>query len=298
MDGIPRIESIVMHAPRALLTGFGRILASCLSVVAHRRPPLLPRLDHALFARAAVLVLSIALPQGAWEAASAPLTGGGPAFAALVFTKTSGFRHDSIPAGITAIKSLGEQHNFRVDASEDGTVFTDENLARYQVVIFFSTTGDVLAPGEQAAFERFIRRGGGFVGVHAAVDSGYDWPWYGGLVGTYFDSHPDIQPALLKVVDATHVSTKHLPAQWTRTDEWYNFRADPSPYVRVLIQIDETTYSGGRMGAHHPISWCHAYEGGRAWYTAMGHTTETYQDPLFLSHLLGGIRWAAGTTPE
>jgi cytochrome c len=298
IDGIPPIGSIVMRAHGALLTGFSQILASCLSVVAHHRPPLPPWLDHALLARAAVLVLSIALPQAAWEAASAPLTGGGPAFAALVFTKTSGFRHDSIPAGITAIKSLGEQHNFRVDASEDGTVFTDANLARYQVVIFFSTTGDVLAPGEQAAFERFIRRGGGFVGIHAATDSGHEWPWYGGLVGTYFDSHPAIQPALLKVVDATHVSTRHLPAEWRRTDEWYNFREDPSPAVRVLIQIDETTYSGGRMGAHHPISWCHAYDGGRAWYTAMGHTTESYQDPLFLSHLLEGIRWAAGATPE
>ena len=287
-----------MHAHGALLTGFGRILASCLSVAAHRRPPPLPSLDHALFARAAVLLLSIALPQSAWEAASTPSTGGGPAFAALVFTKTSGFRHDSIPAGITAIKSLGDQHKFRVEASEDGTVFTDENLARYQVVIFLNTTGDVLAPGEQAAFERFIRRGGGFVGIHAATDTEYEWPWYGGLVGTYFDSHPAIQPALLKVVDATHVSTKPLPAEWTRTDEWYNFREDPSPSVRVLIQIDETTYSGGRMGANHPISWCHAYDGGRAWYTAMGHTTESYQDPLFLSHLLGGIRWVVSTTPE
>jgi len=243
-------------------------------------------------------LLSIVLPGCAWNAASTPSASHGPAFAVLVFTKTSGFRHDSIPAGITAIKSLGDQHNFRVDAGEDGTVFSDENLARYQVVIFLNTTGDVLDPGEEAAFERFVRRGGGFVGIHAATDTEYEWPWYGGLVGTYFDSHPAIQPALLKVVDATHVSTKHLPAEWTRTDEWYNFRDDPSPRVQVLIRIDETTYTGGRMGANHPISWSHAYDGGRAWYTAMGHTTESYQDPLFLSHLLGGIRWAASATPE
>jgi type 1 glutamine amidotransferase len=243
-------------------------------------------------------LLSIVLPCCAWKAASSPSTGRGSAFAALVFTKTAGFRHDSIPAGIAAIKSLGDQHNFRVDASEDGTIFTDENLARYQVVIFLNTTGDVLDPGEQAAFERFIRRGGGFVGIHAATDTEYEWPWYGGLVGTYFESHPAIQPALLKVVDATHVSTKHLPAEWTRPDEWYNFREDPSPHVRVLMRIDEATYTGGRMGANHPISWYHVYDGGRAWYTAMGHTTESYQEPLFLSHLLGGIQWAASAAPE
>ncbi len=294
-----------MHAHGALLTGFGRMLATCFAVAAHRRPPLLPSLDRALLARArallaraAILLLSIVLPGCAWNAASTPSASHGPAFAVLVFTKTSGFRHDSIPAGITAIKSLGDQHNFRVDAGEDGTVFSDENLARYQVVIFLNTTGDVLDPGEEAAFERFVRRGGGFVGIHAATDTEYEWPWYGGLVGTYFDSHPAIQPALLKVVDATHVSTEHLPAEWTRPDEWYNFREDPSPHVQVLIRIDETTYAGGRMGANHPISWYHAYDGGRAWYTVMGHTTESYQDPLFLSHLLGGIRWAASATPE
>jgi type 1 glutamine amidotransferase len=289
---------MIMPAHRVLLTGIGRRVASHVSVAAHRTPPLLPSVDGALFARAAIIWLSIVLPDHAWKAASAQPTGQAPAFAVLVFTKTAGFRHDSIPAGIAALKLLGDQHNFHVDASEDAAVFTAESLARYRLVIFLNTTGDILDRGEQAAFERFIQRGGGFVGIHAATDTEYEWPWYGQLVGTYFDSHPAIQTATLRVVEATHASTKPLPAEWPRRDEWYNFRADPSSRVQVLLRIDETTYSGGSMGTNHPISWYHEYDGGRAWYTAMGHTAESYKEPLFLSHLLGGIRWAAGAIPE
>jgi type 1 glutamine amidotransferase len=221
-----------------------------------------------------------------------------PAFTILVFTKTAGFRHDSISAGLAAIQALGNKHNFHVHVNEDAIVFSDNHLARYRCVVFLNTTGDILDSDAQAAFERFIRRGGGFVGVHAAADTESEWPWYGKLLGAYFDSHPAIQTATLKVIDATHPSTKHLPAMWRRRDEWYNFRSDPSSRVNVLIQIDETTYSGGKMGASHPITWYHRYDGGRAWYTALGHTAESYQDELFLNHLLGGIRWAAGATPE
>jgi type 1 glutamine amidotransferase len=218
----------------------------------------------------------------------------GPAFSVLLFSRTAGFRHDSIAAGIAAIGALGEQNNFRVDAGEDAKVFTDENLARYQVVIFMNTTGEVLDAGGQAALEKFIRGGGGFVGIHAASDTGYDWPWYGGLVGTYFLRHPAIQPATLKVVDASHVSTRHLPLEWRRTDEWYDFHHGLDADVTVLIRIDETTYRGGRMGADHPMAWYHKYGGGRAWYTALGHTIASYAEPLFLEHLRGGILWAAG----
>lgn len=214
----------------------------------------------------------------------------------LVFTKTAGFRHASIPAGIAAIMSLGDEHQFHVDASEDAVVFTDDNLARYQVVIFFNTTGDILDPAQEAAFARFIQNGGGFVGIHSASDTEHDWVWYGQLVGTFFDSHPAIQTATTNVVDATHDSTRLLPETWIRTDEWYNFRSDPSPAVSVLITLDETTYDGGTLGDSHPISWYHEFDGGRAWYTAMGHTSESYSEPLFLSHLLGGILWAAGVT--
>jgi type 1 glutamine amidotransferase len=217
-----------------------------------------------------------------------------PAFSVLLFSRTAGFRHDSIAAGIAAIGALSEQNNFRVDAVEDAKAFADENLARYRAVIFMNTTGEVLDAGGQAAFEKFIRRGGGFVGIHAASDTEYDWPWYGGLVGTYLLRHPVIQPATLKVVDPSHISTRHLPLEWRRTDEWYDFRHDLDPDITVLIRIDETTYRGAGMNADHPMAWYHHYDGGRAWYTALGHTIASYAEPLFLEHLRGGILWAAG----
>ena len=216
-------------------------------------------------------------------------------FSVLIFSKTAGYRHNSIPAGTAAIQALGRQHDFGVDATEDAARFSDDGLRAYQVVVFLNTTGAVLDAAQQAAFERFIRRGGGFVGVHSAADTEYDWPWYGQLVGAYFESHPAIQPAVVKVVDSAHPSTRGLPADWARTDEWYNFRADPSPNVHVLARLDEATYSGGKMGANHPLSWYHEYDGGRAWYTGMGHTAESFSEPLFLDHLLGGIIWASGT---
>ena len=216
-------------------------------------------------------------------------------FVVLVFTKTQGFRHPSIPAGIAAIKSLGVKHHFDVHTSEDAALFTHANLARYRVVIFLNTTGDILTPDQQSAFERFMKRGGGFVGIHAATDTEYDWPWYGRLIGAYFADHPDIQPATVKSMDTTHLSTQHLPVAWRHTDEWYNFRQDPSSHVTVLLTVDETTYRGGRMGPSHPIAWYHHYDGGRAWYTAMGHTIASYEEPWFLTHILGGILWAAET---
>src|SRR5215510_1536840 len=212
---------------------------------------------------------------------------------ALVFSKTAGFRHDSIPDGLAAISQLGQQNNFDVDATEDASVFTDANLARYQTVVFLNTTGDLLDNGQQAAFERYIRNGGGFVGVHSATDTEYDWAWYGGLVGAYFQSHPMIQPAKIVVEDGSHPSTTTLPVEWRRTDEWYNFRSNPRGRVKVLATLDETTYSGGAMGADHPIAWCQLYDGGRAWYTAGGHTRESYAEPLFRQHLLGGIQFTA-----
>jgi type 1 glutamine amidotransferase len=217
-----------------------------------------------------------------------------PRFSALVFSKTGGYRHDSIDEGIAAITALGAAHQFRVDATEDAAVFTDAQLASYQVVIFLNTTGDILDDGQQAAFERFIRGGGGFVGVHSATDTEYDWPWYHELVGAYFQNHPAIQLAALDVVDRRHLSSRGLPSRWERTDEWYNFRSAPGAGVTILAALDETSYSGGTMGASHPIAWYHMYDGGRAWYTALGHTVASYAEPLFLDHLLGGVRWAAG----
>ena len=215
-------------------------------------------------------------------------------FAALIFSKTSGFRHDSIPQGIAAIEALGAEHGFAVETTEDVAGFTDAALARYRVIVFLNTTGDILDAGQKAAFERYIRSGGGFVGVHSASDTDYRWPWYGRLVGAYFASHPAIQRATIRIENASHQSMQGLPVTWERTDEWYNFRDNPRSAVRVLATLDESTYSGGTMGTDHPIAWCQRIGGGRSWYTAMGHTAESYAEPLFRLHLLGGIESAAG----
>jgi type 1 glutamine amidotransferase len=212
----------------------------------------------------------------------------------LVFSKTAGFRHDSIPAGIAAIRSLGRANGFSVTATENAKAFAAKNLRRFDAVVFLSTTGDVLAPKQQKAFQSYIRKGGGWVGIHSAADTEYDWPFYGRLLGAYFLSHPAIQPAVCNVTDRSHPSTKPLPVRWSRTDEWYNFRSNPRGAVHVLATLDESTYTGGTMGADHPIAWCHSFKGGRAWYTAGGHTIESYSEPDFREHLLGGILWAAG----
>jgi type 1 glutamine amidotransferase len=215
----------------------------------------------------------------------------------LVFSKTAGFRHDSIPAGIAAIRSLGQANGFSVTATANAAAFTRKRLRGFDAVVFLSTTGDVLAPRQQRAFRSYIGHGGGWVGIHSAADTEYDWPFYGRLLGAYFQSHPAIQQAVIDVADRSHPSTKRVPAHWMRTDEWYNFAADPRGRVHVLATIDESTYSGGTMGTDHPITWCHPFKGGRAWYTAGGHTIESYAEPTFRRHLLGGILWAAGAAP-
>ncbi|MGI5471753.1 ThuA domain-containing protein [Streptomyces sp. CA-132043] len=242
-------------------------------------------------AAAATLLATMALP----GAAASP-QGGSAADDArvLVFSKTAGFRHDSIPDGIATVKDLGTQHGFAVDATEDAGAFTPDNLAKYDAVVWLSTTGDVLDATQQAAFEKYIAAGGGYVGVHAAADTEYDWPFYGGLAGAYFQSHPAIQPATLRVEDRAHPATAHLPAAWERTDEWYNYRTNPRDRAHILATLDESTYTGGSMGEDHPFAWCQEYRGGRAFYTGAGHAKESYADPAFRTHLLGGIRYATG----
>jgi type 1 glutamine amidotransferase len=216
----------------------------------------------------------------------------------LVFSRTEGFRHDSIPDGIAAIQRLGADNGFGVDATEDPGAFTDANLGNYQAVVFLLTTGTVLQPDQKEAFQRFIEAGNGYVGVHSAADTEYDWAWYGQLMGAYFQDHPAIQPAEVDVPDHSHPSTAALPDVWPRTDEWYNFRTNPRDNgVTVLATLDESTYSGGTMGADHPIMWYHDFDGGRAWYTGMGHTRESYSEPLFVQSLLGAIQYATGESP-
>lgn len=214
----------------------------------------------------------------------------------LVFSKTAAYRHDSIPDGIAALTNASADAGYTMAASEDASLFTDDGLAKLDVVVFLSTTGDILDDDQQAAFERFIERGGGFVGIHSASDTEYDWPFYGGLVGAYFREHPDVQPATLDVEAPDDPTMLGVPAPWTRTDEWYAFQSNPRPNVEVLMTLDESSYDPGTatMGGDHPITWCHEYEGGRAFYTALGHTPESYSDPIFVGILTRAIRWAGG----
>jgi uncharacterized protein len=211
----------------------------------------------------------------------------------LIFSKTNGFRHESIPAGIEAIKKLGADNHFSVDATEDSTFLSDANLGQYNEIIFLSTTGTVLGTEQEQALQNFIHKGGGFVGIHAASDCEYQWPWYVKLIGGNFESHPKPQQAKLMVVNKKHPSTKHLPDVWERTDEWYNFK-NLNPDVTVLIKIDETSYTGGKNGDNHPMAWYHEYDGGKVFYTELGHTKEAFSEPLYLQHLLGGIKYAMG----
>lgn len=212
----------------------------------------------------------------------------------LVFSRTLGFRHASIPAAIQAVEGIARAQQMIVEATEDPTWFADTTLARFDAVVFLMTTGDVLDAAQQSAFERFVRAGGGFVGVHSASDTEYDWAWYGGLVGAYFASHPAVQPATVHVVTAAHPSLLGVPTSFTRSDEWYDFVAPPSPLATILLRVDEASYSGGQMGAVHPIAWAQPYDGGRAWYTGMGHTEASYAEPVFVAHLTGGLLWAVG----
>jgi type 1 glutamine amidotransferase len=171
-------------------------------------------------------------------------------------------------------------------------------LAGFDAIVFLSTTGDILDPAEQAAMESFVQSGHGYVGIHSASDTEYEWPWYGGLVGAYFADHPAIQPAVVRSTGSGHPAGASLPAQTERVDEWYNFREVPGPGTVVLATIDESTYDGGTMGANHPIAWAHEYEGGRAFYTGFGHTIESYTEDVVVDHLTAGLAWAAGIDEE
>lgn len=211
----------------------------------------------------------------------------------LVFTKTAGWRHESLPTTIAALQRLGEKEGITVDHTEDATEFNTANLARYRAVVFGSTTGDVLDATQQAAMETFVRSGGGFMGIHAAADTEYDWPWYGELVGAWFKSHP---PGLQTSRVVFEGGPRDAPTAWTVTDELYNYRSNPRTRVQVLATVQESDYEGGTMGQDHPIAWCHGFDGGRAWYTGLGHEAALYADPVFVWQLTQGLRYAAGVS--
>jgi type 1 glutamine amidotransferase len=211
----------------------------------------------------------------------------------LVFTRTLGFRHASIPVAVAAVARAAARQGMAVDHTEDPARFTASGLRRYRVVVFLSTTGDVLDRDGEAALRGFVEAGGGWVGVHAAADTEDGWPWYQTLVGARFARHPAVQRATVRVVDRHHPATEGLPATWVRTDEWYDFRDNPRGRVQVLATLDESSYRGGGMGADHPIAWWHGVGRGRACYTGGGHTAAAWAEPRFLAHVAGAVRWAA-----
>jgi type 1 glutamine amidotransferase len=213
---------------------------------------------------------------------------------ALAFSRTADFRHESIPAGLAALRELGPSAGLVVESTEDSSAFTASTLRRYAVVVFLNTSGEVLNDAQRAALEAYVRDGGGFVGVHCAAATEPRWPFYRWLVGAAFADHPDIQPARIRVADRSHPATAHLAEVWDRTDEWYNFDTAPRAGVRVLLRVDESSYAGGTMGADHPVAWCHDQAGGRAIYTALGHTVDSYAEAPLRAHLLGALAWAGG----
>ncbi|TAI47431.1 ThuA domain-containing protein [Flagellimonas allohymeniacidonis] len=214
----------------------------------------------------------------------------------LVFSKTEGYRHQSIEKGVHTLRRLGRKNGFIVLQTETSEDFNPSNLENYKLVIFLSTTQDVLNAEQQRAFRSYIKGGGSFMGIHAASDTEYDWPWYGKLVGGYFESHPNdpnVRDAKIDVVNKNHPSTAHLSDTWSRSDEWYNYK-NLNPNITVLLNLDEKSYEGGTNGDNHPIAWHHTFDGGRAFYTGGGHTEESFDEPDFKEHLLGGILWCLG----
>lgn len=210
----------------------------------------------------------------------------------LVFTKTTGYRHESIPAGVAALRELAAEHGVGLEHTEDAAAFTADGLADYDAVVWLSASGDVLDAEQRAAFAGYLRGGGGFAGIHCASDAERGWPEFERIVGAWFASHPDaLQEARLTVVDPSHPSTVGLPDPWLWTDEWYVFTSNPSDRVELLLTVDEGSYDpeGVPMGDPHPIAWHSTFGTGRTWYTALGHRDEFYADPLYRAHLWGGI---------
>jgi len=224
----------------------------------------------------------------------------------LVFSKTLGFRHPSIADGIAAgekgqRKLAGAANKFEVEATEDSSAFTAENLARFQAVVFLSVTGDVLNPEQERTFQDYIEGGGGFAGIHGALFGPRacedQWAWYGTMLCCKFTNHSKVLPGTVTIEDTSHPGNAGLPKRWERADEWYNYLGTPRGTAHVLATVDESTYAGGSVGADHPIAWCRLVGKGRMWFTAMGHTPQSFAEPLFQQHLLNGIRLAAGWAP-
>lgn len=223
-------------------------------------------------------------------------------FKVLLFTRTMGWHHESIKDGVEAFQKLAERHFFDMEWQENADWFTDEKLKTYDVIVFLNTTGDILNEAQQAAMQRFIQSGKGFVGIHSASDTEYNWEWYTRLVGRMFVSHPAIQTARLHPVNRKFMGMSNFQSPHWFTDEWYILTPEKQSGLTYLLEIDESSYFAGNptkdypqggMNGKHPISWFHEYDGGRSFYTAIGHLPGVYGDPVFLDHLFGGLYWAA-----
>ncbi len=223
-------------------------------------------------------------------------------FKVLVFTKTTGWHHESILDAVSAVRSLSEKHHFEMEWHEDASRINDDNLQQFDAIMFLSTSGDILNDDQKRAMEKFIRSGKGFIGVHSASDTEYDWEWYTQLVGRMFEIHPVIQTASLQLESRNFPGLERMPDSLLWTDEWYDLSPEKVEGLNYLLSVDERSYDtksdwgdkkGDGMGDFHPISWYHDFDGGRSFYTALGHLPAVYKNELFLDHLYGGIYWAA-----
>ncbi|MES2478837.1 MAG: ThuA domain-containing protein [Bacteroidota bacterium] len=208
----------------------------------------------------------------------------------MLFTKANGFYHESISSGIEMFQSNGTQWGIELFETDKSSAFTEDNLQQYQLIVFLNNTGNLFSDEERLALQSYIRKGGAILGIHAATDAEYDWPWYGQMLGARFKDHPAVQEAICNTILLSHPSVQGMPEQWLHVDEWYNFSSLASDNHTVLT-VDENSYIGGSHGAHHPVSWYREFEGGKIFYTAMGHNKESYQEPIFVKHIAGAVEW-------
>lgn len=198
----------------------------------------------------------------------------------LVFSKTEGFRHSSIPIGIRGLEALANTNHWDFISTEDASIFNPNALDSIDLVVFLNTTGNILDTTQQQYFKTYVETGHPFLGIHAASDTEHNWPWYHDLIGAYFESHPKLQNA--KVLSyAEHPSINKISQTWTPFDEWYNFK-DIKDHISPLMMLDESSYEGGSLGSYHPIAWTHDKMGGKMIYLGMGHTDAIYSDPNFV----------------